>query len=201
MVPSYVPSNVYAEETVLPREIKRVAVLPLLAGESTGEMEFGRETLEPILTGELFRRRQFEVELVSAERLLQITGLSRWDGRQPFPEDFFDRLRDALGVQAVLVTELTRYRPHEPLVIGWRLKLIDATEPRVLWAVDEVFDARDPSVAAGARRFADGQPESSGVPNDDRAVLQSPRRFGRYSACAVVATLPGRANSTPGLKN
>jgi hypothetical protein len=188
---SYQPSNVYVEESVLPNEIKRVAILPLSVGDGTAEMEFGRETLEPVLAGELFRSRQFEAVLLTPERLARLTGTARWDATGRFAEDFFDRLREELGVQAVLLPELTRYRPHEPLMIGWRLKLVDATEPRVLWAIDEVFDARDPSVAAAARRHAQRHPDVAGSLEDDRAVLQSPRRFGRYTASAVVATLPG----------
>ncbi len=189
---SYEPSNVFQDEPVLPPEIKRVAVLPLVAGGDTAEMDFGRQTLEPILDAELFRSRQFEVEVLSAERLLRVTGQNRWDAGGRFSEDFFDRLRQELGVQAVLLVELTQYRPYEPMVIGWRLKLVDATEPRILWSVDEVFDARDPSVAAAARRFAANEPEATGQLADDRAVLQSPRRFARYTANAVVGTMPGR---------
>jgi hypothetical protein len=78
-----------------------------------------------------------------------------------FSEDFFEKLKEELGVQAVILPELTQYRPHEPLAVGWRLKLVDADEPRVIWAVDEVFDARVPSVAAAARRFADSHPDSA----------------------------------------
>jgi hypothetical protein len=76
--------------------------------------------------------------------------------------------------------------------VGWRLKLVDAAEPRVIWAVDEVFDARVPSVAAAARRYANGHPDAAPSLANDRAVLQSPRRFARYTANAVVATLPLR---------
>jgi hypothetical protein len=192
-VASYEPSNLFVEEAIMPAEIKRVGVLPLTVGEGTAEMEFGRETLEPVLMAELYGSRQFEVVPVSAEKLLRITGQARWDAQARFSQDFFDNLREELGVQAILLPELTRYRPHEPLMVGWRLKLVDATEPRVLWAIDEVFDAREPSVAAAARRYSDRHPDAAGSLADDRAVLQSPRRFARYTASAVVATLPGRS--------
>lgn len=195
LVSSYEPSNYYVEENVLPADLRRVAMLPLVVGEgaATSEMEFGRETLETVLAGELFRRRRFETVLVSPERLRRITGVSGWASGERFSEDFFDKLREELGVQAVLLPELTRYRAFEPLMVGWRLKLVDAAEPRVLWAIDEVFDARDPMVAAAARRHAQANPDTAGALSDDRAVLQSPRRFGRYTASAVVATLPGRS--------
>jgi hypothetical protein len=189
-IASYEPSNVFQEEASLPPEIRRVAVLPLNAVDTTSEMEFGRNTLEPVLAGELFRLRRFETVVLSAEQLRRVTGQSHWNSNERFAEDFFERLREELGVQAVLLPELTRYRAHEPLAIGWRLKLVDAAEPRILWAIDEVFDARDPMVAAAARRHAQNHPETASSLADERAILGSPRRFGRYTASAVVATLP-----------
>jgi hypothetical protein len=200
-VASYEPANVYREEKTLPPEIKRVAILPLTAVESTAEMEFGRDTLEAVLTGELLRSRRFETVQVTPEQLRRITGSARWESGGRFTEDFFDKIREEAGVQAVLLPELTRYRPHEPLAVGWRLKLVDAAEPRVIWAIDEVFDARDPSVAAAARRHAQGHPDTAGSLADDRAVLQSPRRFARYTAQAVVEALPGRTEAESKLKN
>jgi hypothetical protein len=203
LVASYQPDNVFHAEPSLAPEIRRVALLPLAEaeGDAPTDLEFGRTTLAPLLAAELGRSRRFELVPVSAADLRRLTGLNRWTSGSRFPEDFFDRLRDELGIQAVLLPELTQYRPHEPLAIGWRVKLVDATEPRVLWAIDEVFDARVPSVAAAARRHARGNPETPGSLADEDSVLQSPRRFGRYTASAVVATLPSRTNSRAELKN
>jgi len=191
-VSSYQPSNVYREEKTLPSEIKRVAILPLAIGESTTELEHGRDSLAAVLNAELVRSHQFETVLVSPERLLRITGTARWSSSDRLADNFFDQLAGELGVQAVMLPELTQYRAHEPLAIGWRLKLVDAAEPRVIWAVDELFDARVPSVAAAARRYAEGHPDTAQSVASERAVLQSPRRFARYTASAVVATLPPR---------
>jgi hypothetical protein len=198
-VSSYEPSNVYREEPILPPEIKRVAILPLSIGDSTTELEFGRDTLGPVLAGELVRSRQFETVLVSPEQLRRLMGAGQWSGSDRFAEDYFAKLGSELGVQGVILPELTQYRAHEPLAIGWRVKLVDAVDPRVIWAVDEVFDARVPSVAAAARRYAEGHPDTSRSVADDRAVLQSPRRFARYTVNAVVGTLPSRAEGE-GLK-
>jgi hypothetical protein len=100
-------------------------------------------------------------------------------------------------VDAVLFSRLTQYRAYEPLAVGWRLKLFDTAEPQVLWAVDEVFDARVPEVAAAARRYAQQHPDAGPSVQDAQGVLLSPRRFGRYAASAVVETLPGRPAPAP----
>ncbi|HXJ73828.1 MAG TPA: hypothetical protein VNM37_13295 [Candidatus Dormibacteraeota bacterium] len=191
-VASYEPSNVHREERHLPSQIKRVAVLPVTAMTDESAMEFGRDTLGPILVEELERARLFEVVVISSEELHLATGRNAWTGEERLPLDFFDALKEKLGADAVLFVRLTQYRAYEPLSIGWRLKLLETDEPRILWAVDEVFDARVPGVAAAARRFAHQHPETSGDAGDGQEVLRSPRRFGQYTVSAVVATLPSR---------
>ncbi len=192
MVPSYKPSNVYREEVFLPSSIKRVAVLPLTTLTDEASIESGREALGPILLDELGRSRQFELVAVTPDELSLLTGRSAWTAEEKLPLDFFEKLRARLGIDAVLFCRLTQYRAYEPLAIGWRVKLLDADEPHVLWAVDEVFDARVPEVAAAARRYAQQHPDSASSIYGSQGVLISPRRFGQYTASAVVDTLPGR---------
>jgi hypothetical protein len=192
-VASYEPSNVHRAEPFLPAQMKRVAVLPVTTLTDGSIMEFGRDSLGPVLLHELGRARLFELVAVSPEDLLAMTGRAEWSGEEQLPADFFEKLKEKLGVDAVLFSRLTQYRAYEPLSVGWRLKLLDAEEPRVVWAVDEVFDARVPEVVAGARRFARHHRESAAAPAEPDDILSSPRRFGQYAASALVATLPGRA--------
>ncbi len=194
VTPSYVPSNVFKEAVSVPAQIRRVAVLPLsVLNEEDADMAFGRDTLMPVLLGELNRARVFEVVTVSGDELRLISGKGVWNAEEKLPPEFFDRIKAKFGADAVLFSRLTMYRAYEPLAIGWRIKLIDADEPHILWAVDEVFDARDPSVAAAAVRHAQSSPDTASSLADSRSVLQSPRRFGRYTAHAVIETMPGRA--------
>ena len=190
--PSYQPLNIYAEGHTLPAGLKRLAVLPLTTlGEST-ELEFGRASLEPVLLAELGRANQFELVPITPDQLLRWTGRRSWTGEEKLPRDFFAKIRSAAGVDGVLLSRLTQYRAYEPLAIGWRIKLLDAQDPRVLWAVDEVFDARQTDVANAARRFAQAHPEPVPPVGDSRAALMSPRRFAQYTANAVFQTLPAR---------
>ena len=193
---SYQPSNSYREEAALPAHIKRIAVLPLTTLVEEASAEFGRDALWPVLMNELGRARLFELVHVSPDELRLLTGRSHWSGEEKLPLNFFELLKDKLGVDAVLFSRLTQYRAYEPLAVGWRLKLMDAEEPRILWAVDEVFDARAPEVAAAARRYAQGHPDTSVSLRDSQSVLLSPHRFGQFTVNAVVASFPAHGGKT-----
>src|SRR5262249_10123456 len=115
-----------------------------------------------------------------------------WTGEEQLPLDFCDKLRERLGADAIVFVRLTQYRAYAPLTVGWRIKLLETDEPRILWAVDEVFDARVPGVAAAARPFARDPPHAGSLSPETDDVLPSPRRFGQSTASAVVAPLPAR---------
>lgn len=192
MIPAYEPGNIYREAGVLPSHIRRVVLLPMSVFSDDADLAFGRDTLEPIMRGEIGRVRRFEVVSISRDELRLLSGRGVWSNQEKLPLDFFDRIREKFGADAVLFSELTQYRGYEPLAVGWRLTLVDTDEPHVLWAVDEVFDARIPSVAAAAIRYSDHNPDTGSTMSDSRNVLVSPRRFGRYAAQATVETMPGR---------
>lgn len=190
--PSYEPGNVYLGGEKLPRSLKRVAVLPVTARGADPELGGSRATLEQALQTELGKRARFEVIPVLPDALRQWTGRSQWVTTDRFPTNFFDRLRDGTGCDAVLFAQVTDFRAYPPLAVGWRLQLLDCDGLQVWWAVDEHFDASEPAVANAARRF---HLEHAGKPaelTDTGEVLYSPRRFGSYAANAVVATCPGQ---------
>jgi hypothetical protein len=189
-VARYHPSNVYCSE-FFQSQTKRVAVLPLTTLVDGASMDFGRDLLQPVLLHELSRARQFEFVAVSSDELRLLSGRDAWSGEETFPADLFEKLRSKLGVDGVLFAQLTQFRAYEPLVVGWKIKLFDAIEPQILWAVDEVFDARVRTVAIAAQRYAQQHPRS-GI-SEVQEVLLSPYQFGHYTASSVVGTIPVRS--------
>jgi hypothetical protein len=203
--------NVFTSSPVLPKDLKRVLVLPLAFKEPRADLGSGCEMLEPVLQSELAKTRKFEVVPVGAEMLRSLTGRFAWTGAEILPADFFDSLRRAYGCDAVLFCQLTAFRAYAPLAIGWRMKLVDVRSQKIIWAADEVFDAIEPAVAKGAEQFqkqqqnvhgetksllktflklADREPLSA--LDDQWAILNSPRYFGQYSAAKLLQTLPER---------
>jgi hypothetical protein len=189
--PSYEPGNVYLGGEKLPRSLKRVAVLPVTARGADPELGGSRASLEQALQTELGKRARFEVVTVAPEALRQWTGRSQWATTDRFPTNFFDRVREGTGCDAVLFAQVTDFRAYPPLVVGWRLQLLDCDGLQVWWAVDEHFDASEPAVANAARRFHLDHAGKPAELTDTGEILYSPRRFGSYAANAVVATCPG----------
>jgi hypothetical protein len=203
--------NVLISSPALPKDLKRVVVLPLVCEDSRVDLSSGCEMLDPILQAELVKTKKFETIPTGSERLRSLTGRSGWTGAEILPADFFDSLQRAYGCDAVLFCQLTTFRAYAPLAIGWRMKLVDVHSQKIIWAADEIFDAGEPAVAKGAEqfqkqqqnvhgetksllktllKFADRQPPSA--LDDQWAILNSPRYFGEFSAVKLLQTLPER---------
>jgi hypothetical protein len=184
------PINVYRPAAQLPATVRRVAVLPVTIDADDLVTEEGRDALETVLYTELQKRAAADLVGISREQLRDLTGRKEWTTADALSPDFFERLRAATGCDAVVFSRLTHFRAYPPLGVGWNVQLID-TQKRSLWAVDEVFDAGNPAVAAAARRY---YVRSLHTPNfcDSSTVLFSPRRFGQFAAAEVSATMPGR---------
>jgi hypothetical protein len=188
----YKPVNVSRLQATLPESIRRVALLPVPRSRADANQVAGVDSLEPLFLIELDKRHAFEVIPVSSERLRTLTGGGAWGADDRLPADFFERLRQVTGCDAVIFISLTTFQAYPPLQIGWKARLVDCQQRLTWWAVDEVFDAGSDAVAAAAIAFANSElnPPDSAV--DGAAVLRSPRRFGQYTASAIVSTLPGR---------
>ena len=62
----------------------------------------------------------------------------------------------------------------------------------LVWVVDEIFDASEPSVVNSARRYQLTREQLPSSLADSRSILNSPSGFGRYAANSVFQTLPKR---------
>ncbi len=182
--------NVFVAPGKPSAKILRVAVLPLAAEPGAGDLPAGCAALTPVVGDQAVKSKRFEAVMVNADKLRAATGRAGWTGGEVLPADFYDFLRREYACDAVLFGEVTAYRAYAPLAVGWRFKLVDVHTGQVLWAADEIFDAADKKVAKAAQRFEHPKPRIPFMESPDWAVLNSPRRFGSYSAATLLATLP-----------
>jgi hypothetical protein len=188
----YKPSNVWVKNKVLDPRIRRVAVLPITTVSATETFQAGAELLQQYVGPELEKTKRFDLYIVQPEQLRQWTGQEAWRADEPLPPDFFKKLHEGCGCDAVFFTQLTRYHPYQPVAVGWKLSLWQSGEDRADWAADEVFDAGDAVVANAARHYSGQHVHIEGPADDPAAILGSPSRFGQYSLSALLATLPER---------
>jgi hypothetical protein len=191
----YQPGNVYYKDKskLLEPRIKRVAVLPITTVSSTETFIAGAQLLEPLLFAELGKTKKFDLVLVSQEQLRQWTGQAAALDYEALPLDFFDRLREGCGCDAVFFSQLTRFYPYQPVAVGWKLSLVEAWgNHEIAWQIEDLFDAGDTIVANAARYYSNQHVHIEGPADDPSAILGSPSRFGQYSLSALLAKLPER---------
>ena len=189
--PAYRAQNVFLWSSALASGIRRVALLPMTCDPSAPEMADARDVLQPIVVTELGKLRRFETIAVSPEMLGSRTGQKYWGCEEALPHNLFSWLSDGCGCDAVLFSRLTVFRGYAPLAVGWRMRLVDLRTGATLWAGDEVFDASQPSIQAGARRFQLAGRQTCSAPPDAWMIENSPREFGQYAAAQLLGTLPG----------
>lgn len=204
-------ANVYVSSPVLPTGLKRVVVLPLAYDGSSQDLAAGCQTLTPILQAQLVKAARFESVAATPETVRSCTGRLSWTGEEVLPADFYSGLKNAYGCEGVLFAQITEFRASPPLAIGWRLKLVDASNGNILWAADEIFDAANLAEAQAAQGYEKSQqphhnfaynvytfaawcihvPVRSAL-DDQWNILNSPRYFGEYSATKLLETMPQR---------
>lgn len=189
--PTNPPWNVYRAAPDLPRDLRRIAVLPLYTGRVSIEPE-SRAQLEQALHAELLRSGFAETIPVPPDTLRRLFGRGAWPADEPLPPDFLARLRTETAADAVLFAEVTAYRPYRPALLGWRLRLVDTRSATTWWAADQLFDTTDPRLLRAAACWeAAGQPWWQRRPDGWR-TLQAPRELARLTSATLLATLPGR---------
>lgn len=188
--PTWEPKNVYINKAILPVAMRRVAVLPMALATSDPMLEAGRDNLNDVVFAELRATRRFEFLRVEPDSLRRWTGREFWKASDELPTDWMEILREQTGCDAVLLLELTHYRPYAPVAVGFHLTLVTARDRLVWWAVDELLDAGEPSVARSARKFYRKHVGGRRTGSDPRFMVKSPRLFARYAMHCLAATLP-----------
>lgn len=202
--------NFFTAPEGLPVTLKRVLMLPLAHEDSPSELSAGCEVLAPVLEAELIKTKKFEVVAASPKDIQALSGQPTWTAAEILPPDFFGSLQRVYGCDGVLFCQLSTFHAYPPLVIGWRLKLVDLATQKIIWAADVVYDAGDPVVSKSAEAYQKQQQgaskpstffhrvvtwlnrEPEPATDDQWTILNSPRYFAEFTASTLLQTLPKR---------
>jgi hypothetical protein len=189
---SHVRGNVFVLQPFFPAHIRRVAVLPISTLADNWEADYQIPQLEPVLHDEIGKSRRFEQITITRDQLRQWTGKTTWSVQEKLPANFFRKLQDETGSDAVLFTRLHPFHGFKPMVLGWELRLVDFQTALTIWAADETFDAGDPAVARAASHYFLAHERGGNPLADGEAALNSPGRFSAYALNEMLATMPAR---------
>jgi hypothetical protein len=170
-------------------QMRRVAVLPIDFEEGTPAVP---ENLDLVFHAELSKTSAFEVVPITRAELSSRFGVTGVSSVQAIPRDLLARIVDEYAVDGILFTDVTHYFPYQPVSMGVRCKLVDARSGVERWVFDHVFDSGNPSVAIGAKQFAQDQySEQIPIASDGSSILESPSQFGKYVAHETYRSLLG----------
>jgi hypothetical protein len=98
-------------------------------------------------------------------------------------------LRETLRSNGLLVGTITQYQPYPHMVIGLRLKLVDLTDGRLIWATEQVWDSADKSIQKRIKKYYRGQLRSGTAPLNEDLVIVSSLNFSKFVAYEIAGTL------------
>lgn len=186
----FAPAN-FSAVPRLPVTLRRVVLVPICGG--TVVPPETTQALQAVFTAELQKQARFEVVTLSRDECLRRFGAPEFASVAALPHDFLTTLGQAYAADGVLFVDITGYRGYRPMLLGVRAKLATIADPVLMWSLDEIFSADDPSVANSVRHFY-GDSSGPSVAPVERwpGALQSPGKFAAYVAAACFHTLPPR---------
>jgi len=167
-----------------PRALGRVALVEL--SNTSIYPEISRDATEALFL-ELQRKQLFS-----------LTRVSRDDPAWPALQENLDSpqglqtllaVRERLKCDGLLVGTVTEYRPYPRLVLGLRLKLLDLTDGRLLWGLEQVWDSSDKSMQTRIQAYFKRPLGLGPTPLREQVVVMSPLEFVRFAAYETAQTL------------
>ncbi|MFM2091884.1 MAG: hypothetical protein RLZZ127_2373 [Planctomycetota bacterium] len=186
--PAGPPPGLSSTTTAAAQEPQRVAVLPPWLGEGVGRSA-GVGTGEALASAWRELGLHEVVQVGSARRDDLVAYDPVGSNRIATPELL--RIRDQLGVDAVVISRVEQYRGFDPVLIALTAHLVSTRDGSVLWSATGVFDGRRAEVQADLQAWWARSQGPAGRPLTEwRQALQSPSLFARYAGWRMAATVP-----------
>jgi len=170
-----------------PRMLGRVALVEL--DNTSTYPEISRDATEALFL-ELQRKQLFSLARVSRDDPAWPTLRENLDSPQALQTLL--AVRERIKCDGLLVGTVTEYRPYPRLVLGLRLKLLDLTDGRLLWGLEQVWDSSDGSMQKRIQAYFKRPLDLGPVPLREQVVVMSPLEFVRFAAYETAQTLEPR---------
>ncbi|MBN1521962.1 MAG: hypothetical protein JW928_05450 [Candidatus Aureabacteria bacterium] len=188
----YEVDNFYVDPDLGEGRVRRVLfVPPRNLSDHTGTEDFLQDAssimLMQIRKAKIFDIVPYETVLSPDERAV-IDALDI-EGKGSYDADSLLKIAQNVNVQGILLCSITQYNPNQPLVFGMKLSLIQIRSGRIVWAVDEVFDAARDDVKNLARFHYYNSYDTSNNPSLRwELLLSSMNEFMKFTIAEIVKT-------------
>jgi hypothetical protein len=130
------------------RDLGRVVMLELANNTAYPKVS---ADITDALYGAIQKRQVFGVSVIHRDDpSWQNLQLDKFEG---YSIDQLSTMHKSLKADAVLRGTVTRYEPFPHLVIGLRLELIDLSDGKLLWALEQIWDAADKTTQNRVRDY------------------------------------------------
>jgi hypothetical protein len=164
--------------------VGRIVFLEL--GNNTSYPDISSDVTQ-ILYEALQKKQLFSLSIVNKDDpTWQSLGL---DSNLSLKLDQLYAIRKELKCDAVLIGTVTTYKPYPHLRIGVRLKLIDARDSQLIWAIEQIWDTTDKSVEERIKRYFDKEKRSEAQNLSQHLVSISSLGFLKFVSYEISDTL------------
>ena len=174
----------YYRDDASVNKISRVVFVEI--HEDTGYPDIAkRMTLN--LASKLSDRCKFHVDIVNETHSdLQDIDLTK---REAYTLAELARIRKALRCDAILFGKLQRYNPYPRHSVGLHLRLVDLRDGKVIWAIDDVWDATDKSVAKRIDNYYFDEKDKQFAPVNSEYAMMSTNAFQDFISYEISRTM------------
>jgi len=165
------------------REVRVIGIVPFAKGAATEDVA---ATVGELFASELQQAATARVVVIRDDVGHMIAPPGLQPGGQPTIDGLI-RARRELGLDAVMLGEITQYRPYGSPVIGLEVRAISCKTGDTEWIGTGVFDSSSPEVADLFRWYCFTQRAEDLPLSTERQLLTSPRSYAQFVAHFVAA--------------
>lgn len=185
----YCPDSVEGHYYLSPHQslsaINRVALIELEHYPGHSELS---ETLTQSLADGLGKKHLFTVKTVYRSdpewTMLDLDNITTYSHQD------LVNIREVLNVDAIIFGSIKHYQPFPHLLVSLHLKMIDAYQADLVWAMEQVWDSSDKQVEMRMKEYYQSRFHDSFKPLDWKILVTSPRAFNKFVADEVGDTFP-----------
>ena len=98
-------------------------------------------------------------------------------------------IQETLKCDGLMLGTITEFRPYPHMAVGLRLKLLDLSDGRLLWALEQVWDSTDNAVEKRIKSYYKSKTSMGRAPLHERLASISPLEFAKFISYEVAETL------------